>query len=173
MGQFSNVLLAIDNAHIVPQRALDCGRDFFSSLHIFKICNISDAHILKPILWNSSSRWAFFGTFTPILEAFTLNSNTYCVSPKITRYIWLQKWIKSFVDLYLWNIQPLHRPPGGIYHVHTPTRGLWSHMINTLVLVWVMLVITKCVKVIQSWCITLRYSHKDGLWQHWLLWISP
>ncbi len=25
MGQFSKVLLAIDNAHTVPQRALDCG----------------------------------------------------------------------------------------------------------------------------------------------------
>ncbi len=25
MGQFSKVLLAIDNANIVPQRALDCG----------------------------------------------------------------------------------------------------------------------------------------------------
>ncbi len=27
MGQFSKVLLAIDNAHTVPQRALDCGPD--------------------------------------------------------------------------------------------------------------------------------------------------
>ncbi len=25
MGQFSKVLLAIDNAHKVPQRSLDCG----------------------------------------------------------------------------------------------------------------------------------------------------
>ncbi len=25
MGQLSKVLLAVDNAHIVPQRALDCG----------------------------------------------------------------------------------------------------------------------------------------------------
>ncbi len=25
MGQFSKVLLVIDNAHIVPQRAMDCG----------------------------------------------------------------------------------------------------------------------------------------------------
>ncbi len=25
MGQFSKVLLAIDNAHTLPQRALDCG----------------------------------------------------------------------------------------------------------------------------------------------------
>ncbi len=26
MGQFSKVLLAIDNAHIAPRRALDCGQ---------------------------------------------------------------------------------------------------------------------------------------------------
>ncbi len=25
MGQFSKILLAIDNAHTVPQRVLDCG----------------------------------------------------------------------------------------------------------------------------------------------------
>ncbi len=28
MGQFSKVLLAIDDAHTVPQRALDCGPDY-------------------------------------------------------------------------------------------------------------------------------------------------
>ncbi len=28
MGLFSKVLLAIDNAHTAPQRALDCGLDW-------------------------------------------------------------------------------------------------------------------------------------------------
>ncbi len=34
MGQSSNVLLAIDKEHTVPQKALDCGQGFYMIMHI-------------------------------------------------------------------------------------------------------------------------------------------